>query len=181
MTVAEYKKKFNEVVDWLGKEFSGIRTGEATPMILDSVRVESYGAFMPINQLASVGIEDARTLRITPWDNSQVTAIEKAIREADLGLSLVTDSAGVRVIFPELTGESRQKFVKIAKGKLEEARVSVKAIRDELMKAIDTAEKNNEITEDEKFSNKEQVQKEVEATNRSLESAFLAKEKEIIR
>ncbi len=175
------KKRFSEIIDWLDKEFSTIRTGQATPTLLDSIRVESYGAFLPLNQVGSVGIEDARTLRIVPWDNSQVKAVEKAIVDADLGLSVVTDSSGVRVIFPELTGERRQQLVKLAKSKLEDARVSVKSIRDDAMKAIDAAEKAGEISQDDKFASKEEVQKVVDATNRALEARFTEKEKEIAR
>lgn len=175
------KKRFSEVIDWLEKEFSAIRTGQATPTLLDSIRVESYGAFLPLNQVGSVGIEDARTLRISPWDATQVKAVERAISDADLGLSLVTDSSGVRVIFPELTGERRQQLVKLAKSKLEDARVSVKAVRDECMKAIDAAEKAGDISQDDKFSQKEEVQKVVDTTNRTLEARFAEKEVEIAR
>jgi len=175
------KKRFTEVIEWLDKEFAAIRTGQATPTLLDSIRVESYGAFLPLNQMGSVGVEDARTLRISPWDASQVKAVEKAISEADLGLSIATDSSGVRVIFPELTGERRQQLVKFAKTKLEDARVSVKSLRDEAMKAIDAAEKAGEISQDDKFAEKEAVQGVVDTVNRALEARFSDKEKEIAR
>ena len=111
-------EKLKEVNEWLQKEYSGIRTGQASPMLLDAVKVESYGSYMPINQVGSVNIEDARTLRISVWDKSAVSAIEKAIREADLGISTVSDSDGVRVIFPELTSERRVQLMKLAKAKL---------------------------------------------------------------
>jgi ribosome recycling factor len=175
------KKRFTEIIDWLDKEFSTIRTGQATPTLLDGVRVESYGSMLPLNQVGSVGIEDARTLRIVPWDASQVKAVEKAISDANLGLSVVTDSSGVRVIFPELTGERRQQLVKLAKSKLEDARVSVKAVRDDIMKQIDAAEKAGEMSQDDKFSAKEDAQKVVDATNRALEARFAEKEAEIAR
>jgi ribosome recycling factor len=174
-------QKLTEVIDWLEKEFSGIRTGQATPALLDGVKVESYGTFMPVPQVSSVGIEDARTLRITAWDATLVPAIEKAIRDADLGVSLATDSSGVRVIFPELTGERRTQLVKLAKTKLEESRVSVRGIRDEVMKKIDAAQKAGDISEDEKYSHKESVQKQIDATNQALESLFNKKEVEISR
>jgi ribosome recycling factor len=175
------KKRFTDIIEWLDKEFSTIRTGQATPTLLDGVRVESYGAMLPLNQVGSVGIEDARTLRISPWDASQVKAVEKAITDANLGLSVVTDSSGVRVIFPELTGERRQQLVKLAKSKLEDARVSVKAVRDDVMKAIDAAEKSGEMSQDDKFTQKEEAQKIVDATNRALEARFSEKEAEISR
>jgi ribosome recycling factor len=175
------KKRFTDIVEWLDKEFSTIRTGQATPTLLDGVRVESYGSMLPLNQVGSVGIEDARTLRISPWDATQVKAVEKAIADANLGLSVMADSSGVRVIFPELTGERRQQLVKLAKSKLEDARVSVKAVRDDIMKAIDAAEKSGEMSQDDKFVQKEEAQKLVDAANRALEARFSEKEAEISR
>jgi len=174
-------EKLKGAIDWLKQAFAGIRTGQATPALLDGVRVESYGTMMPIPQLGSVGIEDARTLRIVPWDAGQVVAVEKAIRDADLGVSVVTDSSGLRVIFPELTGERRQELVKLAKSKLEDARVTVRGVRDELMKSIDAAEKAGDMSQDDKFTAKEKVQAAVDTTNRTLESLFAEKEQEIAR
>jgi ribosome recycling factor len=175
-TVAD---KLKEVNEWLQKEYSGIRTGQASPMLLDSVKVESYGSFMPINQVGSVNIEDARTLRISVWDKSAVSGIEKAIREANLGISTVSDSDGVRVIFPELTSERRVQLSKLAKSKLEDARISVRAVRDEVMKSLDKQQKDGDISEDEKFTQKEKVQGLVDSTNRSLEALFDKKESEL--
>ena len=175
----ETKQKFKGVVDWLIKEYSGIRTGQASPALLDNVKVESYGTYMPILQLGSISIEDVRTLRVSVWDASQVVALEKAVRDADLGVSVVTDSSGLRVIFPELTSERRAQLLKLAKNKLEDARISVRSIRDEEMKEIERQFKANEIGEDDKFTLKENVQKAVEETNNSLESLFINKEREL--
>jgi ribosome recycling factor len=174
-----YEHRLKEVIVWLQKEFATIRTGQATPTLLDSVKVESYGTFMPLLQISSIGVEDARTLRISLWDISQLAAVERAIREADLGVSVSTDSSGIRVTFPDLTTERRLQLVKLAKIKFEEARVSVRAIRDEIMKGIDSAEKAGDISEDEKRSKREQVQKVVDQTNRTLEAYFEKKEAEI--
>ena len=171
--------KLKEVEEWLQKEYSGIRTGQASPMLLDAVKVESYGSYMPINQVGSVNIEDARTLRISVWDKSAVSAIEKAIREADLGISTASDSDGVRVIFPELTSERRTQLMKLAKAKLEDARISVRGVRDEIMKSLDKQQKDGDISEDEKFTQKEKVQSQVDATNRTLEALFDKKESEL--
>lgn len=175
----DFTKKLQEAKDWLQKEYASIRTGQASPALLDSIKVESYGSMMPINQVGSVGIEDARTLRISPWDTTQVPAIEKAIRDADLGISVVTDSAGLRVIFPELTSERREQLLKLAKSKFEDARITVRAVRDDVMKQIDKSEKDGDISEDEKFTRKETVQKEMDATNRELELACETKEQEL--
>ena len=175
----EIKQKLEEVKEWLQKEYASIRTGQASPALLDSVRVESYGSMLPLNQVANVGIEDARTLRISPWDSSQVATIEQAIRDTDLGVSLATDSSGVRVIFPELTVERREQLLKLAKSKLEDARIAVRAARDETMKQIDKSEKAGDISEDEKFAQKEIAQDAIDATNKELEHLFSKKEQEL--
>jgi ribosome recycling factor len=141
--------------------------------------VESYGSVMSLNQMASVGVEDARTLRISVWDNSVIAAIERSIREADLGVSTVTDSTGIRVIFPELTAERRVQLLKLAKNKLEESRIAVRAIRDEAMKTIEKQQKDGELSEDEKFTLKDKIQSLVDKTNQALETQFLKKEAEL--
>lgn len=179
MEQKETQTKLNEIKDWLQKEFSGIRTGQASPALLDSVKAESYGSLMPLNQMSSIGIEDARTLRITPWDASQIPTIEKALQEADLGVSVSTDSAGVRAIFPELTVERRAQLQKLAKTKLEEARIRVRSVRDDVMKDIDKQEKNGDISEDERFTKKEAVQDVVDEVNKGLEELYSKKETEL--
>jgi len=168
-----------EIVKWLEKEFSGVRTGRATPALLDLVLVESYGTRVPIQQVGSVSVEDARTLRVSVWDQNTVKALEKAITEADLGVSVVADGSGIRVIFPELTGERRVQLLKLAKAKLEEARVSLRGARDEAIKEIDALEKAKEMSQDDRFTAKEDLQKKVDGFNNMLESHYSLKEKEI--
>lgn len=174
-----FDSRIKETTEWLTREFAGVRTGRATPALLDLVHVEVYGSRMPLIQVGSVGTEDARTLRVSPWDKSQLKAIEEAIRNADLGLSVVSDDKGIRVIFPELTSERRVQLLKLAKTKLEEARVALRKSRDEIMKDIDAREKAGEMSEDEKFSLKENVQKRVEAANNVFEGMLARKEEEI--
>ena len=173
------KQRFSETVAWLEREYSGIRTGQASPALLDGIKVESYGTKLPIPQVSSVGIEDPRTLRISPWDAGQIPAIERAIQDADLGVSVATDSSGLRVIFPELTSERREQLRKLAKNKLEEARVTVRGIRDDLMKAVEKDEKDGNISEDEMHRKKESIQKEVDATNTALDELFKKKDAEV--
>lgn len=177
----DFDIRSKEILDWLGVEFSGIRTGQAAPALLDSVKVENYGSSVPINQMATVAVEDARTLRISLWDASQVKNVETAIRAADLGVSLATDSSGLRVIFPELTSERRVQLLRLAKQKHEDARVSVRSTRDEIMKDIDRQEKAGEISEDERFNHKESIQKKVDILNNKLDELLAAKETEISR
>ncbi|HEX4799069.1 MAG TPA: ribosome recycling factor [Candidatus Paceibacterota bacterium] len=177
--IQQFTSRGENVVEWLEREFAGVRTGRATPMLLDLVQVESYGARVPIQQVGTVSVEDPRTLRVSIWDKSVVKSVEKAITEADLGVSVVSDSGGLRVIFPELTSERRAQLIKIAKNKHEEARVSLRGVRDEAMKEIDKLEKEGELSQDEKFVAKEQLQKKVELFNEKLNSVLERKEKEI--
>jgi ribosome recycling factor len=179
MDMNEISQNLQEAVDWLKKEFAAIRTGQASPALLDGLTIESYGTFMPLNQVASIGVEDARTLRISPWDISQIHPIEKALQESNLGVSAATDSAGVRAIFPELTAERRVQLQKLAKSKLEDARITVRGVRDEVMKQIEKLEKDGEISEDEKYDKKDEVQKKVQATNGTLEAMLASKESEL--
>lgn len=176
---SELEKRLAELIEWLLSEYAGIRTGQATPTLLDGVKVENYGSVVPINQVGTVGVENARTLRVSVWDADIIPAIERAIIDADLGVSVATDGTSLRVSFPELTGERREQLMKIAKAKLEEARVSVRGARDDATKEIDKLQKEGEISEDEKFNRKEEVQKKVEEMNKSLDQLFAKKEEEI--
>lgn len=168
-----------EVVEWLAKEYTSVRTGRATPTLLDGVQVESYGTRVPLMQVGSVGVEDPRTLRVTPWDASQVKAIEKAITDADLGVSVASDDRGIRVTFPELTSERRVQLLKIAKAKLEDARVSLRQARDEVVRDLEQKEKASELTEDEKFRAKDDLQKRIDKANEQLNAMLAKKETEI--
>ncbi len=173
------KQSLKDVEEWLKREFSTIRTGRATPAILDGVKVLAYESDMTITQLANISVEDARTIRITPWDMSQVKAIEKGITTSDLGLSVAVDDKGVRITFPELTSERRLALIKIAKQKLEDARVTLRTEREKVIKYLETSEKAGDISEDEKFRLKADLQKMLDDSSRTLEEIFAKKEKEI--
>lgn len=160
-------------------ELSGIRTGRAAPALLDAIRVEAYGTPMPLNQVGSVTIEDARTLRVSAWDHSLVKAVEKAITEANLGVSVSADEKGVRVTFPELTSERREQLMKLTRTKLEEARVSVRRARDECWQDIQKQEKDKLMSEDDKFRTKEKMEDIVKRANQSLEELAEKKEAEL--
>ncbi len=165
--------------EWLAKELGNIRTSRATPAILDGILVESYGAKLPINQIGSIASADARTLFITPWDTGSIKEIEKAISASNLGLSVSAMDTGVRVSFPELTSERRASLIKIAKDKLEDARISVRKLRDEIQKEIELAEKAGGMGEDEKFRLKAELQKLTDALNKKLSFGAERKEREI--
>ncbi len=174
-----FKKRIAEVEGWLTKELSHIRTGRATPSILDSVRIESYGAAMPISHVAGVIVEDAKTIRITPWDKGHIKAIEKAIGSEGLGVSVAVDDQGVRVIFPELTSERRVALMKVVHSKHEEARVSARAARDEVWDDIQKKEREGKIPEDDKFRFKDEMQKTVDDSNKKFDDMVARKEREI--
>jgi ribosome recycling factor len=174
------KAKVSETEGWLKKEFLGIQTGQATSMILDGILVDSYGAKVHINQLASITTEDARTLRIVPWDTDSVRSIEVAVRDADMGLGVSVDGEGVRVNFPELTTETREKFVKLVRERLEDAKVAIRNERDGVWGDIQKKENAGDIGEDDKFRFKDEMEKIVKEGNRQLEAVAERKEKEIM-
>ncbi|MFA5001314.1 MAG: ribosome recycling factor [Candidatus Paceibacterota bacterium] len=172
-----FKTKLGEVEEWLGREYLGIRTGKATPAVLDSVMVDSYGSKTPLKHVAAIGVEDARTVRVTPWDKGQLGAIQTAIDMANLGLSVSPVSTGLRVIFPMLTEERRKMLIKLMGEKLEDARISVRQEREKVWADIQTTEKNGKISEDDKFKAKDELQKLIDEANKKLDE--LAKKKEI--
>lgn len=176
---SDLKKRVKNVEDWLTKEYGGIRTGRATPSILDNVKIMSYDNMMPISQVASITTEGPKSLRVVPWDTSVNKAIEKAIVESNLGLSVVMDEKGVRVMFPDLTVERRQSLVKLAKQKLEDARISLRKERDMTWDDIQKREEDGAVTEDEKFRLKNEMQKIVDETSKKLQDMADKKEQEM--
>jgi len=178
---SNFKLEINKIVEYLNKEYSQLNIGRASPAILDGVFVEFYGSFLLLKNIASISIEDLKTLRITPWDKNQIKEIEKAIISSNLGLSVVVDNFGIRVIFPQLTTETRQKLVKVLKDKLEESRIVVRKERERIWDEIQKLEKNGEITEDDKFKAKEYLQKLIDEINQNLLNIFYKKENEVLR
>jgi ribosome recycling factor len=177
---SNFKTELKKAEEFLNKEYRELNVGRASPMVLDGISVESYGSFVPLKNVATVGIEDPKTLRIAPWDKSQVKGIEKAIVGANLGLSVATDDLGIRVIFPQLTTETRQTLVKILKEKLEESRITVRHERVIVLEDIEAKKKEVKMTEDEMFAAKEELQKITSEINEKLEAIFEKKQKEVM-
>ncbi len=177
---SKFKKGIGSTEEWLKKEFSGIRTGQASPALLDGIKVESFGAQVPLSQVGSVTTEGARTIRIVPWDLSQVKEVEKAVTLANLGVSVSIDDKGLRVNFPELTADRRKEIVKIAKERLEEGKKRIRISRDDAMKDLQASEKAGGIGKDEVFRHQKEIQKFVDEANKKLEEAYGKKEKEIM-
>jgi len=166
---SKLKTNIKETEEWLKKELSGVRTGRATPTLLDTVRPEAYGTRTPLRELASVSVEDARTLRVIPWDMTILKSIEKGITEADLGVGLATDDQGLRVSFPELTSERRAQLSKIAGDKAEHAKVTLRSHRTDALKTLEASEKEGGMGKDEMSRLKAEIQKYIDAENVALE------------
>jgi ribosome recycling factor len=171
-----FKKEAAMVEEWLSKEFGQLHTGRAAPVLLDGVQVESYGSYQPLKNVASVSIEDAKTLRIVPWDKSQIKDIERTLYASNLGFSIAVDDAGIRVIIPALTTESRERLAKIAKERLEDARITIRKARETMLDEL----KAMDLPEDTHKRAKDEVQKLVDAANANLETYFKKKEAEIM-
>ncbi len=176
----DVEKKKGDIADWLTSEYKSIQTGRATPQVLDLVHIDMYGSRTPIAHTGSINIEDPRTLRVAPWDKTIIGAMEKAINDADLGLSVSSDDAGLRVHFPALTTETRQKLVKLLKDRLEDARIRVRSLREETNKDIDARARDGEYGEDEQHRYRDDMQKIVDGANVELETLFAKKEKEVM-
>jgi ribosome recycling factor len=171
-----FKQEAKGAEEWLSKEYSQIHTGRANPSLLDGVHVQSYGAIQPLKNVSSVSIEDPKTLRVIPWDKGLNKDIERALHEANLGFSIAVDDAGVRVIIPALTTETRQKLVKIAKERMEDSRITVRKARESILSFL----KEESLPEDTFIRAKEEVQKLVDGANANLEALFARKENEIL-
>jgi len=175
----ELKQQIEDTKAWLQKEYATLRTGRATPALLDGVRVEAYGNKQPLSQVASVTVEDARTLRVSVWDVSILKEVEKAVVDSDLGVSYAADEKGGRVSFPEVTSERRDALKKIVKEKLEDGRQTLRGKREDVWSDIQKQEKAGDISEDDKFKYKDDMQKIVDDGNKSLEEVAEKKEKEL--
>ncbi|KKU80105.1 MAG: Ribosome-recycling factor [Parcubacteria group bacterium GW2011_GWA1_47_8] len=175
-----FKKRAKEIGEHLSKELSSIHTGRASVALLDGIMIESYGSRIAIPHVATISTEDARTLRIVPWDKANNKEVEKAINAASLGISVSVDDAGIRVFFPELTTERRIAFTKVVRNKEEDARVAVKGEREKVKNDIVDKEREGIINEDDKVRALEELQKLVNETNDMIEALGDKKEREIM-
>ena len=160
--------------------FKKIRTGRATPSLLDSIKINYYDKLTPLAQVASITIEDAKTLAIVPWEKGIVQEIEKAISESELGLNPATSGDTIRVILPDLTEETRRDFIKKAKAEAENAKVSVRNVRREGNSQLKDFLKEKEISEDEERQGEEDIQKLTDLFVEKVDAALEAKEKDLL-
>jgi ribosome recycling factor len=178
--ITKHVEEVNKTIEHYKDDIATLRTGRANPGLVEMIHVDAYGSKMPIMQLASVSIPEPRIIRIEPWDKTLLKAVEKAITDANLGVSASVDGNIVRVTIPMMTEENRLELVKLLKGKTEDAKVALRSIREKIRESIMNAEKNNEITEDDKFDFLKELDKEIEAWNNKVAEFFAVKEKEIL-
>jgi ribosome recycling factor len=177
---ADISRRMHGAVENLKHDLGGLRTGRASTALLDPIQVEVYGANMPLNQVATVSAPEPRLLSVQVWDRSNLNAVEKAIRNAGLGINPVTDGQMIRLPIPDLTQERRKELAKLASQYAEKARVAVRNVRRDGMDALKTDEKKHEISEDERKRSETDVQKMTDDTIKEIDAAFQAKEKEIL-
>jgi ribosome recycling factor len=178
---ADIQRRMHGAVEALKHDLGGLRTGRASPSLLEPVTVEVYGSHMPLNQVASISVPEPRMLSVQVWDRSNVGPVEKAIRSAGLGLNPVTDGTTLRLPIPDLTEERRRELAKLVGQYAEKARIAVRNVRRDGMEALKTDEKKHEISQDEHKRLEAEVQKLTDETIKEVDSAAQAKEKEILQ
>ena len=176
MNLDQTKQRMEGAVDALKKEFSGLRTGRASVNLLDHVQVDAYGSMMPLNQVGTVGVPEPRLITVQVWDKGLVKSVEKAVRDAGLGLNPQPDGQIVRVPLPELSTERRQELSKIAHKYAEAARVAVRNVRRDSLDAL----KKAKLPEDESKSQTEKIQKLTDEMIKKIDETLAHKEKEIM-
>ncbi|MFZ1655057.1 MAG: ribosome recycling factor [Candidatus Moraniibacteriota bacterium] len=171
---------FEKSLNHFTEEAGTLRTGRANPGIVEGLSVEYYNTQTPLVQIASISVPEPRQIVVSPWDKGALTQIEAAIRESDLGLNPVNDGSVIRITLPALTEERRRELVKTLNSRAEEARIAIRNIREEVWKEIQEREKAGEISEDDKFRGKDELQKVIDDFNARLESVRERKEGEVM-
>lgn len=176
----DLKRRMEGALAALSTEFAGLRTGRASANLLEPITIDAYGSQMPLNQVANISIPESRMLSVQVWDKGMVKAVEKAIREAGLGLNPIADGQLVRVPVPELTEERRKELSKVAAKYAENARVAVRNVRRDGMEHTKKQEKNKEISEDELHTRSDEIQKLTDGFIQKIDSLLENKEKDIL-
>ena len=175
-----YEEKMKKSIESVANDFAAVRAGRANASVLNRIHVDYYGTPTPIQQIASVGSPDPRTLVITPWDASALKAIEKAILESDLGINPQNDGKAIRLSFPQLTEERRKELVKQIRKYAENGKVAIRNIRRDAMDEIKKKTKKSEITEDDQKKLEEETQKLTDKYVKQIDETCAAKNKEIM-
>jgi ribosome recycling factor len=178
--IAQYKDLFEKPIAFLHSELSVLRTGRATPALVEHIHVEAYGSRQELMTLASISTPDARSIVIEPWDKSVLKDIERGITEAGIGLNPTVQGTLIRIVLPALTEETRKNLIKVMNEKVEEARVGVRGCRDEVKNMIVKAEKDKQLPEDEKYKLLEELDKFAAIYNDKIKRIAEDKEKEVM-
>lgn len=178
--IEQIKPKFDKAIDHLKMQLATVRSGRATPALAENIKIEAYGTMTPLIELAGITSPEPRLLVVSPWDKSIIKDIEKALQAANLGAQPVVDGAVIRLNFPSLTEERRRELTKVMNNKLEEAKVSVRNIREESLKQWKDQKNNGDISEDEFFGIQKELQKIVDEQNELIKKLGEDKEKEIM-
>lgn len=177
----DIKHTFEGILAALKAGTGSLRTGRATPALVEDIEVEAYGSKQPLKALAAISSPEPRQIVIQPWDKSTLPAIEKAIQSANaLGVNPIADKDTIRISLPTLTEERKVSLIKLLKEKLEQSRIHIRKVRDEAMKEVEAEEKSKKISEDEKFRKKQDIEKMVGEYNKKAEELASAKEREIM-
>lgn len=180
MAAKEARAQMEKALEAMRREFSGVRTGKASPALLDVVRVDAYGSKMPLNQVASVSAPEPRLLVVQPWDKGLVPAVEKAIRNAELGLNPATDGGVIRVPIPALNEERRKEMVRMLHRIAEEGRVAVRHARQEANKSLKQQQSDSDLSEDEARRQMDDVQKITDEYIGKIDHLLKSKEEEVM-
>jgi len=179
MNIQDFKSDFDKALEFLHQDVSGLRTGRASAAMVESIMVEAYGAHQPIKAVASIIIQDAKTIVLEPWDKSILANVEKGVRDSGLGMNPVNDGRMIRLNLPELTSERRQELIKILHQKLEAARIAIRKVREDARGLIITEEESGGMGEDEKFKLLEELDEIVKEQNEKIKTLGEKKETEI--
>lgn len=179
-TLLEAVEKMEKAVGHVQSQYATVRTGRANPALVEKLMVEYYGSTVPLQQLAGFQVPEARTLVVKPHDRASMGAIEKAIRESDLGLQPSNDGIVIRLSFPVLTEERRKEYVKVVKNMTEDGRVAVRNVRRDARKQLEVAEKNSEISKDELERAEKDLDKYTQEHIEIIDKAFARKEQELL-
>jgi ribosome recycling factor len=177
----DVKRRMTGAINAFKHDLGSLRTGRASPNLLDPIQVDAYGAAMPISQVATVSVPEPRLLSVQVWDRSMVGAVEKAIRESDLGLNPQTEGQVIRLRIPEMNEQRRKEMVKVAHKYAEEAKVAVRHVRRDGLDLLKKLEKDSAISEDDAKRHSDQVQKATDQFVADVDSLLVAKEKEIMQ
>lgn len=175
------KTRMEKSFESLKSDFSGLRAGRAHASLLDGIMVEAYGSPAPLSQVGTVSVPDARTLSVSVWDKGVAKAVEKAIRESDLGLNPVSDGQLIRIPIPPLSEERRKELVKVAGKYSEQAKVAVRNVRRDALDGIKKLKKDNAISEDEEKKYENEIQKLTDETIKKIDEELARKEKDILQ